>query len=1481
MAVSKLRQSAAKTFKPQASQRNARVCLATCMAFFLVVTLARGGEPFPLPLANSTFSEDASSEGVPSGWSRYGSGGENLKLQVVRQGSESALLISDSDSAAEIGVLQNFPLKGDETYEVTARVRGVEDASGFGAYLQLRFLPSNKYVQTALAPKSADEFSEVSVKGTAPPDTTRGTIYLYSHRDPTPQVLVADVRLAGGLPAPPPPPPEPVPPQYDRLKDLHLQIPLVGDGKAAAAIIVPAGDSTYQAAAAQIQQAVEARTGVRLPILADDDPGAVVPLGQNLILLGNRSTNQSLTRLYDHYYCLVDLKYPGPKGYVIRTVHDPYGNGNSAVIVGGSDAEGVEKGAGALAGILSKASGDRENSLPSEARGRVREGRSRSRGDAGDASAPPQPSPTFAALTGEGELSLGWTMETELGEGVEPPNDIRKFETWEASRGYGSIGYFGWCSISKQMAMYYMTGSEACAREVVRLAFPDAQAIRDIEEIDGERIENKHDPLAGFYHYNAHMAILFWDLIEESPVFSDEERLRITNAFARQLNHRKGEGVYRLTQPRTSVSSRHGQWSAISLYCLGRYFNKSYPDPVWAQCVRGGELAFGSLHHHAWLAGESDNLFWYCTGIAPVMTYMTLTGDRKPLENGVQEELLQGLDILVSGRNKDWALNSASLGMLNKAAYLTGDGRWLTYRERTGVDTDCFRLGQSFWPDAALPATQPEDLIGKWTIQRLPEPAWAARASGLPADQSFYFGSYRTAADDSGDYVLLDGFNGASRNPYHTFDILQLRLGGQLVLDGYHNQVLTSADGMVEPAVAMDAALVHADVVGPTAIATGEVPKAAFCNWRRHLAQRTGRYALIVDDLAFRSDSQNMAVATTWQLPGGRWDQKGQAVRASQVELRCCDVQEAGGRGTVTMRWTGPVHDGQHRIAFYLIAPRTSEPKRAPSCLRLAENTAAIALPEAALAVSGKYAQTHAELAVLAEDHLVGRALTAAGIDTQLVTSDAPVDVDWDFKTGVVHVVAEREASVQLTVETPDKVRMNDRAPTSAGAAPRLLLPPGRHVITGAFPSQQPLAALAESLRGLVADGETARKEQLAEAGKTEELPATEVPVAFTYQAGSKVADMVRLDGEGDARLAVAAGRTIHLLDSAGGLVRTLETDGPIRVLRWWPETGLLLAGCVDEKVVAFDQSGKRTWTFTSEMDRAVYEAAKTYWFKSAPGHEGIHGLHTGVFDGGESRCFVGSACTLEILDDEGHLVKRTPVFWGPPRKFLLLDKPDGSRDLLISRWPNGYDFLAVVNSSAMETTSRGYYSVPSSHSFVSGWTAQNRTGLFLDDLDGSGTPEVATALNGTWNRVTVYSLKGEPLHNAQFGPGAGSSPRSRMRDMDVADLDGDGKKEILVGLSEGLVVCLNPRCERLWSSRLPSPPLSLKAVVSPLAGGSQVIVGCENGEVISLDPRGAPHRIGQVNGRPTEIIRLKGDPASVVVLATDKGEVTELNVAK
>ncbi|MDH7569356.1 MAG: hypothetical protein QHJ73_07195, partial [Armatimonadota bacterium] len=795
------------------------------------------GAPSPNLLQNPNFAAGSPGSSVPPGWRPYGGGASGVRVALVPTAARGhALLLEDDSTALEIGVSQTVPATPGETYQASAWVRPVEGFSTSGAYLQLRFQPGDRYVQTALTARSPSAAEEVSVRATAPPEARTATVYLYTHREPTPHVLVERVALVSGVP-PPLSPLEVKPPVYTKLKELYRTTAVVRAGKPNATIVAPASGA-YRSHALRLQATVRTLTGVTLPIATDDGPEAALPLSGHRIALGNRSTNRFIEELYNRGFTLLDLRYPGAGGYEVRSLHNPTGGGYNVIFAGGSDASGVEAAVNALIEKLRQA-----DAKP-------------------------------------GELSLGWLMEIHLGKDLRVPTDFSQVEVWEASAGYRSVGYFGWNSISKRMALYYMTGDPFHAREALRLSFPDAQALAEITRVDEERIENKKDPLAGPYHYNAHLMILFWDLIEESPVFTDEERLRVTNAFARQLDHRKSEGILTLTAPPEAVGSRHGQWSAVSLFCLARYFQRDYPDRVWQQCLEGARFAFAPLHQHAWVAGENDNLFWYNTAIAPIFTYLLLSGEREPVRNGILRGLFRGQEILISGRRPDWALQYAALDYLHKAAYLFQEGRPLFYRERTGLDTTLFRLGQSFWPEEHLKPSPPTELTGRWSIHPLPQPAWDARGSGIPFAESFYFGSFRSSVDDSGDFILLDGFNGASRNPYHTFAILELRLDGHTVLQGYRNQVLTRADGMVEPQVAMDAALRHHDVVGNTAVAVGEVPRAAFCNWRRTLAQRVGRYALVVDDLAFRTHSDNLEVQTLWEGSGLTWDAAQNAVRS-------------------------------------------------------------------------------------------------------------------------------------------------------------------------------------------------------------------------------------------------------------------------------------------------------------------------------------------------------------------------------------------------------------------------------------------------------------------------------------------------------------------------------------------------------------------------------------------------------------------------
>ncbi|MCK5803747.1 MAG: hypothetical protein KAI66_12980 [Lentisphaeria bacterium] len=1518
-------------------------------------------EPFPVPLKNASFEVWVTAENRPSDWSLYGGKGANQKVVQVRPAfsrTGAALLLDDNDADEELGITRSFSVKEGLAYEVAVKVAlPAPKARCDNAFLQLRFSPSDTFKQISLRTKLFDAFEEKTLKGMVPKGDTRAVIYLYTHRGLNKRVIIDDVRVTGGVPPPPPPPPPPPEmkaPQVSVLKDLHLRTTLVSAGKPSARIVTP---KSLRAQAKTIQTIVRKITGTTLPIVGDDAPEAAIPLAENLILLGNRSTNRTLRALYNDYFTLLDLKYPGSGGHVVRTLHNPYANGCNAVLVGGSDSAGVATATAVLAKILRGAGG------------------------------------------GKGTLELGWLLDTKLGKGLTVPDKIQDVAIWAASDGYGSTGYFGWNSISKHMALYYMTGNAFHAREFLRLAFPDAKAKQDISDIDGERIENKDDPLAGPYHYNQHMIPLYWDLIEESPIFTDEQRLRVTNAIARQLDHPDWarKNVYRLRGPGSAVSSRHGQWAAMGMLCLGRYFNRSYPNPVWQHCLDSGQWAFASLHEHAWVQGESDNLYWYSTGTAPILFYLCFTGDPKPIENGVLDELLRGQEILLSGVRGERHLHYASLGFLNRATYLTGDGRWVAYRNRLSSRTDILRVGQSFWPEPEVKPTLPVDLCGKWSVQALPEPAWRSRNAGIPLDQSFYFAGFRSRPDATGDYVLLDGYNGASRNPYHTFDILNLRIGGKTLLKGYQNQVLTKADGMVEPTVAMNAALLSRGVVGRTVHATGEVPRASFANWRRHLLLRTDAYAVVVDALTYRADSQNMSVNTLWETKGGVWDEKHRRanVRGSGVgpaapagwlsfsamtanctvtpdearlikplesigimllrarqpgpkltmpftlksritgnlhlnvvrytdrgivrvlldgreladrldlhadgavndrialgrqtlapgvhkleivavaphpggelcyagisgisikpldgakhetkepvfQLATSDAVRASGSGLIRMQWVGAVKKNQRGIFFHTLAPSAAD--SADPCTRIADNAASMLLPQLAVGVVGVFEEVAADIAILASDHLFAQAMTHA----RIVTASAPVDIDWDFSSGDLTIVCTVPTALELA---------------SADSAVRL--PVGTHTLRGRKPTVAALQTLSVWIADCRKRGLAIRKSEVAKLKRSTGWPKR--PVLKAVEAGvfdKAVKDMVIVpDAKGDPMVCAVGGSLAKLIRADGTTAAILQADGEVRVAHWWAEFKLVLLGCRDEKVIAFDRKGKRQWEFVSVMDPDVFRAAKTYWFKTAAGHEGVHGLQTGPFIDGKNQCAVGSACTLEILNGDGTLAHRQAVFWGPGKQFLMRPLKDGTTDLLIARWPNGSDTLSVVNSKTLKVR-RGYYGVPRGTTMVGGWSAQNRTRILFEDMDGDGRKEFVSATNGRWNRTTIFSDSGAPLYNAQFGAAGNAGYRRFLRDLEVTDLDGDGKKETLTASWEGLLVALDCECKLLWSRRLASPPCSVRRINAPDAP-ARLAVGCDDGTVALLDAKGEVLQLTKVKGKPGRILPLRRSDALFAV---------------
>jgi len=239
--------------------------------------------------------------------------------------------------------------------------------------------------------------------------------------------------------------------------------------------------------------------------------------------------------------------------------------------------------------------------------------------------------------------------------------------------------------------------------------------------------------------------------------------------------------------------------------------------------------------------------------------------------------------------------------------------------------------------------------------------------------------------------------------------------------------------------------------------------------------------------------------------------------------------------------------------------------------------------------------------------------------------ADAPVALDRSFTDGRLSVNTGQTTTLRCDV-VPEGLALDGASlqlTTGADGLVAIDLPAGDHVLVGAVPRPDALAALGEGLRQRLADA-MARRSPTPEPRPAVQLPDKALDTPGSARLGSGVVDMVSLPRPDGDLLAVAEKRSVHILSSEGKERASVTTEGDVRVLHWWPEEELLLVGCVDEKVLAFGLDGVKRWEFTSEMDPAVYAAAKQYWLKSA--HPGIYGLSSGVFMDGKPQAFVGSA---------------------------------------------------------------------------------------------------------------------------------------------------------------------------------------------------------------------------------------------------------------
>jgi hypothetical protein len=859
---------------------------------------------------------------------------------------------------------------------------------------------------------------------------------------------------------------------------------------------------------------------------------------------------------------------------------------------------------------------------------------------------------------------------------------------------------------------------------------------------------------------------------------------------------------------------------------------------------------------------------------------MLISGDRRGVESGMLGAILRGYDGLISGERNEATLGFQTLSFANKAAYLTGDARFIYYRNLASQDANCFRIGQSFWPDQ--PERVPEELANRIAVRPLSYTGSVGRS--VPPEEAFHWLTYRSGPTGADDYFKIGGMYDQTRRPFYCLNLEKLRIGDKTLLQsgGHNNTVIARRKGLIASELPLESGLKVQKVVGEAAHVEAEAPKFAYGVWRRAVLHAKGRWTVVADQLTARDDTQQLEMRIQWSLPAAaKLAEEGcfeyAAGNASAVLVPATRGGLQAGERLALCTVRGDVKAGEKLQMITLLGLQQPDAKQRLSCARLTDAAAVLSVPGPVLAALGKLNLTEQQVQIDADAVLVGDEFVyAAGVrqltcGPPLLAANRPVDIYWTPHDGKVALFCPEPTAFAIAAARGNDVREGQHPLLATQIVDGLIwtrLDRGDHALTGALMAAETIDALREKLEAL---RQSCSREAPPQPG--EQLPAD--LAALERVATRQVEGAVTQILPGPERKGIASVYVItetdrvHPFTADGKLDAAIQAPAKIMSAAYWPEAGLLLLGGADDRVYALDNAGKLRWTFQSEMHPDVFATGKTYWFKKDL--PGIYGLKTGSLTGPGTQAFVGSACTVEALDESGKLLRRVPLYWGSCTVMEIVPNPDGTRKLVVAKSPNLSNTYSTINGGDWSTGSFGV--TPPFQ------LSQSTLNILVDDLDRDGQLEVICDTNGSMNNVRAYNMSGRQLWSAEFGPPAIggarigiAAPPPTMRGLAVVDFGGKGEKHVAAATEEGLVTAFQADGKQAWASYLPSAPLSLCSL--PRDEGELLAVGCENGMLLLIDAAGKPVAKAQLEGAVRKLHSVRSNGRPVLIAGADKAGV-------
>ena len=1350
---------------------------------------------------------------MPDGWKSYGKGPGTITQE------NGTLRITDQSGVNEWGIWKKFPVTAPGKYEIAVEISGRAEGAQIvlNAGKAVRVLPletgrEGSFSRCVLGIEVTEGVKEVILS-------------IYSTYQGQADFLIRNCTFlpVKEFSVPPPLPMAAEPKPIIHLKNLHLQTPLQGIA------VAPGNSPVLRAAADQLAREIGGEIVVPEKIK--------LPLERHVVVLGNRTNNDLIARLYLRGFCYTDLVYPGKGGSELRSIHNPTGGGFNVILCGGSD-------------------------------------------DAGAAEA-------ASLLTREGQVA-GHLMK------IRAPGYEKPFNVYDPEHYYLTApgGYYGWNYLSGIMALFYQTGDPFYAGEFLRLAFPDEVARKELQKFNPESIESLDDPLAGPYHYCAHQMILLWDLIEEHPVFTDEQRLAVTNALLRQRNHHL---IWSRPAGKRLVSgSRHGQWADICLYVLGRYFNRDYPSLIWEDAIRRAEDDFRAASDcSGWIEGERGVLSWFVSGsITPAVNFFALAGGKPYNPDGALANAIRFMETQWDGSNRSEILSTASRQTFHLTAEHTGDGKFLWYADLLPHDTNKPHLGASFLPTGKIKKREPVELLNRWTAVPMKQGERDFFQVGISPEKLYLGLSWRDTLDTTGDWISFNCFNEEYRTAFKLLSLYGLRIDGTELLKGFGNYLQLYRNGTTAREIPTAGEVDSFGVVGENIFFSGSVPKHAFGAWNRELLLRRRSFALVADTVTPIEAGTPLTAVVNLQSAGPlRLNTTGEKLlfcAGNSLPIRQLKCSTSG---------NFPISHGQNNTLFETAAPGDRAIVEFPLSTtfegeillhlnahnsragtvnlyldgeKVAKNIPHF-IPENALSLRSISLGQHRlspgthrlEIEVATRSSLSSTAWIGAGqielrSDTGNIFSATSPGTKCLLRSGndatltrllpansnrpvTTFTLLHRESSSfpirgsiladrAALFEVPEKILAFTGNYPPFGNGSLVMLEENRASGTGItslltlLECEQPVQIDWIYGNVLILNGKPGTHGKFAgtvftlpRSGRLTlpaphrpyfKWPQLPTPAATTaikshFSASWELTELAFfpekprfLTPTAEGFLA-GAGNTLYLLHSDGRIAGQFPLSAPVLCAVQNGEQ--LVVGTQDEKITAFSSNGEKCWSFTSCLAPEIEATRKYYWFKSAyPGvfSLAIHG----------DRIFAGSACTMEILKSDGSLAARHPQPWGPCRDIEILSRADGSYRAIGLRTDatDGLNLWSVdsktgTNVSTFDRNVHGYKEFP-------GFGSMYRTKMFAADFDGDGNCELLTDAQGMYCWLNLYDTEGNPLRQINLGPGDRNMGKVIV-DWTVGEFIGDTRPEAILATTRNQLVAIDGKCTPLWSVDLPFRP--------------------------------------------------------------------------